>query len=127
MRSSDCDGCIYLSRQVLRCMPGRQRCRYPRGFHRDCIFQVVKQVDGAWHYCTPREKSSEKLFHISPNLSDNGKLLVLSSPHARKAFTLDLEGAPTTPIAATTKGDSEATLGNYGTNVADWLRKATGI
>jgi uncharacterized protein YcbX len=99
----------------------------PRGFHRDRIFQVVKQVDGAWHYCTPREKSSEKLFHITPNLSDDGKLLVLSSPHARNAFTLDLEGAPTTPIAATTMGDSEATLGDYGTNVADWLREATDI
>jgi hypothetical protein len=62
-----------------------------------------------------------------PNFSDDGKLLVLSSPHARKAFTLDLEDAPTTPIAATTMGDSEATLGDYGTNVADWLREATDI
>jgi hypothetical protein len=62
-----------------------------------------------------------------PNFSDDGKLLVLSSPHARKAFTLDLEDAPTTPIAATTMGDSEATLGDYGTNVADWLWEATDI
>jgi len=54
---------------------------------------------------------------------------VLSSLHAKKAFTLDLEGAPTTPIAATTvgSGGSEATLYDYGSDVADWLQEATDI
>ncbi|KAL3777234.1 hypothetical protein ACHAW5_010550 [Stephanodiscus triporus] len=101
----------------------------PRGFHRDRIFQVVNKVDGAWHYCTPREKSSEKLFHIAPSFSDDGRRLVLSSLHAKKAFTLDLEGAPTTPLAATTvgSGGSEATLYDYGSDVADWLQEATDI
>ena len=47
-----------------------------RGFRYDRIFQVVTNVDGVWSYCTPRERAYEKLFHIKPKISDDGKQLI---------------------------------------------------
>lgn len=99
----------------------------PRGFQHDRTFQVVSKVDGAWHYCTPREKAFEKLFHIKTSLSYDGKCLTLSSPHVREPFTLNLEGAPTTPLTTTVMGGKEFSLEDYGNDVAEWLCNATGI
>mmetsp|Transcript_21393 Transcript_21393/g.46452 ORF Transcript_21393/g.46452 Transcript_21393/m.46452 type:complete len:338 (+) Transcript_21393:89-1102(+) len=98
-----------------------------RGFQNDRIFQVVSKVDGAWHYCTPREKAFEKLFHIKTILSDDGKCLTLSSPHASDTFTLKLKDAPTTSLTTTVMGGEEVSLEDYGNDVAEWLSNATGI
>lgn len=98
-----------------------------RGFQHDRTFQIVSKVGGAWRYCTPREKKFEKLFHIKTSLSDDGKCLTLSSPHADAVFTLQLDHATTTSLTATAMGDKEVSLEDYGDGVAEWLCKATGI
>lgn len=99
----------------------------PRRFRHDRVFQVVSKVDGIWSYCTPRDKAFEKLFHVKPIILDGGKSLELSSSHVTGTFTLKLDGAPTTPLVATTMGGKEVTLDDYGSDVADWLRRSTGI
>jgi hypothetical protein len=53
----------------------------PHGFHRDRIFQVVKQVDGAWHYCTPTQ-------HVDPTRGIQRRGKLESGPIFRHADAL---------------------------------------
>lgn len=99
----------------------------PRGFEYDRIFQVVTNVDGVWSFCTPRERAYEKLFHIKPSISDDGKQLTLTSPYAKEKFLLELEGAATTQLETTVMGGNKVLLNDYGVEVSKWLKEATGI
>jgi len=98
-----------------------------RGFRYDRIFQVVTNVNGAWSFCTPRERAYEKLFHIKPQMSDDGKQLTLSSPYAKEKFILQFEGASTTQLETTVMGGNKVMLDDYGNEVSEWLKEATGI
>ena len=56
-----------------------------RGFQYDRIFHLVSNSteddnDEVWTYCTPRDKKFERLFHIQPSISDDGKTMTLSNP-----------------------------------------------
>ena len=103
----------------------------PRGFENDRVFQVVSKVDGAWNYCTPRDKTFEKLFHIKPTFADGGDSLQLSSIHTdKKMAVLSVElkdGASTSSLTAATMGGSEQPLNDYGDDVASWLVGAAGV
>lgn len=98
-----------------------------RGFRHDRSFQVVSKVDNVWSYCTPRDKTYEKLFHIKPTLIDGGTCLKLTSPHTEESITIDLQGASTTSLVTTTMGDDKFTLEDYGDEVSGWLRSAIGV
>lgn len=99
-----------------------------RGFQFDRTFQVVaKGGDGAWEYCTPREKGNAKLFQVQPTLVRGGECIVFTSPDINDDYTLELEGATTTTLSGSVMGDSVFELEDYGDGVALWLERATGI
>lgn len=99
----------------------------PRGFRLDRVLQVVSEVDGGvWNYCTPRDKKFEKLFHVKPTLSDDGKRLTLSSPHASEDLTLDVDCPLGSSFPCNTMLDTKANLDGFGDEVAEWLGKAIG-
>ncbi|KAL7554714.1 hypothetical protein ACHAWF_018237 [Thalassiosira exigua] len=99
----------------------------PRGFRFDRTFQVVSQVDGAWSFCTPREKKHEKLFRVQPAISDDSKRLALASPFTKDTFAMELDAAPENSLVTTVMGGSKALLEDYGDGAAKWLASATGI
>ena len=87
-----------------------------RGFQYDRIFQVVSNNiteddnDEVWTYCTPRDKKFERLFHIQPSISDDGKTMTLSNPITDGdnsniiQFKANLGDLPTSQLVVTVMG-----------------------
>lgn len=96
-----------------------------RGFKGDRVAQVTDK-DGV--YCTPRDKEKEKLFHVKPEILNDGKKLRLTAPGADGPFELDIsaaaKGKSVTAEAMDTPG---VKLRDYGDAAAAWIEKATGI
>lgn len=102
-----------------------------RGFRYDRSFQVVSKTDNedkVWMFCTPRNKAFQKLFHLRPSISVDGKCLTLSSYHDESdIFSLELDGAANSSLVSKVMGYNEFLLEDYGDDVASWIGRATGI
>lgn len=96
-----------------------------RGFEGDRTVQVIDK-DGV--YCTPRDKDKEKLFHVQPEVLDDGKKLRLSAPGMDKPLEINISAAIQGRVVAAEAMDTPGVkLRDYGDAAAAWLEKATGI
>lgn len=96
-----------------------------RGFEGDRAAQVTDK-DGM--YCTPRDVGKEKLFHVKPELLDDGKKLRLTAPGATEPLEIDISTATKgTVVTAEAMDTPGVKLRDYGDAAAAWLEQATGI